>query len=117
MAMTGAERQAKYASNTLRRRREELIAEMGGACNYCGVRHGEYRDDIKIVLEFNHLKPRTWRYGQVKGGVSTTTALRLYREEWEQRILNLACPTCNKRLGPPDTTVYTEPDEDGLREW
>lgn len=95
--MAMSERHRRYFDRLIEKRLA-LVHEMGGVCNYCG------ETDV-TKLEFNHLYKRTWRSEKT----SWPKRLRLYRQEWLDEKLDLACGTCNKKLGKPEDG---EPDPD-----
>jgi 5-methylcytosine-specific restriction endonuclease McrA len=66
---------------------------MGCVCVYCGK---------KRKLQFHHTSPRRWTANRV----NRLHRMKLYRKDWENGELVLACPTCNKAQGTP-----TDPDE------
>ena len=72
-----------------RKRRAELIQEMGGKCVEC-----ESREE----LEFDHTKPRNWQPNKT----SRWQRLRNYIKDWKKGELVLRCRTCNARKGFPD---------------
>lgn len=79
-----------------RKRRCALIEAMGGKCVVCG------KAEPEVKLEFNHLKPRTWRAEKT----SRWVRIALYWREWLAGILDLRCSDCNKKAGRP-----ADPDE------
>lgn len=68
------------------RKREKLVAEMGGKCVGCGRTH---------LLEFDHIFGITW----VAASVSSHQRLIRYRQEWKDGLLQLLCGPCNKIKG------------------
>ena len=83
------------------KKRLELVLFLGGKCCKCGCSYRQRH------LEFNHLKPRTWKARDF----GRTTRLNKYWEEARQGLLNLACRTCNAQLGKPFQEVVKEFNE------
>lgn len=72
----------KQTKARYRKRREALIAKLGGRCTACGSRED---------LHFDHPNGRTWNVR----AVNQMIRLRRYEREAERGELQLLCSSCN----------------------
>lgn len=77
---------AKRQKDWARRKRDELLAELGGLCAYCG-------DDFN--LEFDCKDPVSNGHGKY----DTSHRMSFYCQQHRLGNIQLLCPTCNRVKG------------------
>lgn len=88
---------SKQSKAWARRRRRELITELGGKCVDCGETQYE-------LLTFDHIYGKDWS----ARGKSTDQRMCHYVREHRQGLLTIRCNVCNARRGVPITAEEEE---------
>lgn len=81
---------SKQSKAWARRRRFELIYELGGKCVQCGEEEYE-------KLEFDHIDGKDWE----ATGLSTDQRMCRYVKEHRLGLLQVMCHVCNAKKGDP----------------
>ncbi len=79
----------------MRRRREALLARLGGKCVKCGS---------TVHLTFDHIRGIQWDASRM----SSHQRLKRYEQEVDEGLLQLLCFPCNQKKGRP---AAAEPEE------
>jgi 5-methylcytosine-specific restriction endonuclease McrA len=79
---------SKQVKEWARRKRRELIEELGGKCAACG--EVEYEK-----LTFDHIHGKDWE----TTGLSTDQRMCRYRKESKLKLLQILCLICNSKKG------------------
>jgi 5-methylcytosine-specific restriction endonuclease McrA len=80
----------KWEKEWARRKRRELIAQLGGKCVTCG--ETEYEK-----LTFDHIDGKDWS----ARGKSTDQRMCRYVKEAKLDLLQILCQVCNSKKGDP----------------
>jgi 5-methylcytosine-specific restriction endonuclease McrA len=98
---------AKRHKEWARRKRRELIAELGGKCVWCG--ETEYEK-----LTFDHKFGKDWS----ARGKSTDQRMARYVKEAKEDKLQILCHICNSKKGvPPLSPDEEERESIAVQDW